>query len=170
MAFFLGLVPLVSSLLLLWLGLTCADGLYPPYAVLLGRAVPSGFGDNYYLPYPQLIMLMCVCDRPATAERERTYRRRRPPPPPSLLLLLVLVVVGFGRCSCILLRSRHPPTAQETRASPTRQTRWPKWTVEGTTPSRWMCGVKRMRDGPRCVSFDRCCFDARARCGVSLSG
>ncbi|EGB11976.1 hypothetical protein AURANDRAFT_10168, partial [Aureococcus anophagefferens] len=33
----LGVVPLASSLLLLWLGLTSADGLYPSYAWLFGR-------------------------------------------------------------------------------------------------------------------------------------
>ena len=58
----LGVVPLASSLLLLWLGLTSADGLYPPYAWLFGRKVPSRWqndsSDRHYLPYEQLIMIM----------------------------------------------------------------------------------------------------------------
>ena len=55
-------VPLASSLLLLYLGLSAADGLYPPYAFLFGRQVPEAFqnssNDRYYLPYPQLLMLI----------------------------------------------------------------------------------------------------------------
>ncbi|KAH8060667.1 hypothetical protein JL722_4780 [Aureococcus anophagefferens] len=58
----LGVVPLASSLLLLWLGLTSADGLYPSYAWLFGRKVPSRWqndsSDRHYLPYEQLIMIM----------------------------------------------------------------------------------------------------------------
>jgi len=57
----IGLVPLASSLLLLYLGLSSADGLYPWYACLFGRKVPSDYdasGDRYYLPYPQLIMMI----------------------------------------------------------------------------------------------------------------
>jgi len=61
-AAFLSLAPLASSLLLLWLGLRCADGIYPWWAVLLGRKVPNPYqndaGDRYYLPYDQLLMLM----------------------------------------------------------------------------------------------------------------
>lgn len=54
-------IPLASSLLLLYLGLSSADGLYPSYAVLFGRRVPSDYndsGDRYYMPYPQLTMMM----------------------------------------------------------------------------------------------------------------
>ena len=58
----LGSIPLASSLLLLWMGLTSADGLYPDYAFLFGRKVPSEYqndaDDRYYLPYPELTMLM----------------------------------------------------------------------------------------------------------------
>lgn len=57
----LGFVPLASSLLLLYLGLSSADGLYPWYAYFFGRKVPSDYndtGDRYYLPYPELVMMM----------------------------------------------------------------------------------------------------------------
>ena len=58
----LGCVPLGSSLLLLWLGLKCADGLYPSWAFLFNRKVPSDYqneaGDLYYLKYEELLMLM----------------------------------------------------------------------------------------------------------------
>merc|ERR1712072_1654601 len=58
----LGCVPLGSSLLLLWLGLKCADGLYPSWAFLFNRKVPSDYqneaGDRYYLKYEELLMLM----------------------------------------------------------------------------------------------------------------
>ena len=58
----LGCVPLGSSLLLLWLGLKCADGLYPPWAFLFDRRVPEAYqneeGDRYYLRYEELLMLM----------------------------------------------------------------------------------------------------------------
>jgi len=58
----MALTPLASSLFMLWLGLTCADGLYPKWAVLFGRKVPSGFQNDddsrYYLKYEELLMLM----------------------------------------------------------------------------------------------------------------
>mmetsp|Transcript_17428 Transcript_17428/g.21179 ORF Transcript_17428/g.21179 Transcript_17428/m.21179 type:complete len:956 (-) Transcript_17428:1356-4223(-) len=58
----LGAVPLFSSLLLLYLGLSSADGLYPWYAVLFGKKVPNDYqndaDDRYYLPYSELIMIM----------------------------------------------------------------------------------------------------------------
>lgn len=58
----IGAIPLCSSLLLLYMGLTSADGLYPGYAFLFGRKVPSDYqnsgDDRYYLPYPQLTMMM----------------------------------------------------------------------------------------------------------------
>ena len=58
----LGCVPLASSLILLYMGLSSADGLYPPYAFLFGRKVPSAYqnaeDDRYYLPYPELTMMM----------------------------------------------------------------------------------------------------------------
>ena len=58
----LGCVPLASSLVLLYMGLSSADGLYPPYAFLFGRKVPSDYqndeDDRYYLPYPELTMMM----------------------------------------------------------------------------------------------------------------
>mmetsp|Transcript_3788 Transcript_3788/g.11224 ORF Transcript_3788/g.11224 Transcript_3788/m.11224 type:complete len:1060 (+) Transcript_3788:133-3312(+) len=58
----MALTPLASSLFMLWLGLTCADGLYPKWAVLFGRKVPSEFQNDddsrYYLKYEELLMLM----------------------------------------------------------------------------------------------------------------
>ena len=58
----LGVVPLASSLLLLYLGLSAADGLYPSYAWMFGRKVNSRYqndaGDRYYLPYEQLLMMV----------------------------------------------------------------------------------------------------------------
>ncbi|KAH8045908.1 hypothetical protein JL722_13960 [Aureococcus anophagefferens] len=58
----LGCVPLASSLILLYMGLSSADGLYPPYAFLFGRKVPAAYqnaeDDRYYLPYPELTMMM----------------------------------------------------------------------------------------------------------------
>jgi len=54
----LGVIPLLSSLLMLYLGLRCADGLYPWYAKYIGEEVPSSYGDHYYLPYEKLTTMM----------------------------------------------------------------------------------------------------------------
>ena len=70
-----GMVPLFSSLLLLYMGLSSADGLYPWYAKFFGVKVDSAFqnaaGDRYYMPYEQV--------------RRRARARRSPFP---LLFLL----------------------------------------------------------------------------------
>lgn len=68
-----GMVPLLSSLVLLYMGLSSADGMYPSYASWFGVKVPDAFqnsaGDRWYLPYEQLTTMMCVAIRS--------------PPPPS---------------------------------------------------------------------------------------
>lgn len=53
----LSLVPLASSLLIFYLGLSSADGSYPRYAILFGQRV-SDEDRRYYLPYPKLVGMM----------------------------------------------------------------------------------------------------------------
>ena len=122
-ALFLGAIPLASSLLLLWLGLTCADGLYPSYAILLGRKVPAAFGDHYYLPYPELIMLMYLKISISDFLTLFSARTRGPfwerlPSTPLFLAFLVATVVASIIASCAdIPDSDYPMQAISARAT-----------------------------------------------------
>ena len=45
-------------MLLLYMGLVCADGYYPPHAEWLGGREAPDSGGKYYFPYPELVMMM----------------------------------------------------------------------------------------------------------------